>query len=260
MRITQSYNGRTSHITHTTGNPKDYPIDDGEKDCGRGDFYCPCDEIKVARIYGVGNKGVNTIWLESTSPVTFADGTTDFATILIMHPNDDDLRTLRVGQTFKRNAYILREGTDGASGYHFHISVGKGKMAGNGWAKNSYGKWVLTTTHGTFPPEQLFFVDKSFTNIVESKGLAFKSVSTNPYEEPKRAVTKGHVGEDVKWAQWELTRLGYNVGNAGIDGRCGAITTEAIKKFQREHKDLNGKQLLADGFAGPLTRGAMKNA
>ncbi len=265
MRITQLYTGRTSHLTHTTGAPKDFPVDDGEKDTGRGNFYCPCNEMKVARIYGVGNSGVNTIWLESTSPVTFADGTTDFATILIMHPNDDDLKKLSVGQTFKRSQYILREGSDKNVAFHFHISVGKGKMAGNGWVKNTYGKWVLTTTHGTFPPEQLFFIDKSFTNIIDSKGLVFKSVLVNPYPAPIRAITKSHAGEDVKWVQWELVRLGYNIGTAvngevnGIDGHCGPATTQAIKDFQSQHKDLNGKQLVADGQAGPLTRGAMKN-
>ena len=68
------------------------------------------------------------------------------------------------------------------------------------------------------------------------------------------------MGEDVKWVQFELTRLGYNIGTAGGIGRCGPITTQAIKDFQSQHKDLNGKQLVADGQAGPLTRGALKNA
>lgn len=268
MRITQNYNGNTSHLTHHTGSPKDYPIDDGEKDYGRGSFYCPCNEMKIVRIYGVGNSGVNTIWLESTAPVLFADGTTDFVTILIMHPNDDDLKKLRVEQVFKRNDYMFREGKDGATGYHFHMAAGKGKMAGKGWVKNTYSKWVLTTTHGTFPPEQLFFVDKSFTNIVDSKGLIFKSLPKNPYQftDPKKYITNGDKSESVKWVQWELVRLGYNIGKSingeadGIDGHCGPTTTQRIKDFQATHKDINGKQLVVDGKAGPLTRDAIKVA
>ena len=35
MTITQSYTGTYSHLTHTTGYPKDYPIDEAGKDTGR---------------------------------------------------------------------------------------------------------------------------------------------------------------------------------------------------------------------------------
>ena len=65
MRITQNYNGKTSHYPHTVGTPKDYPIDEGGKDTGKDGFYCPCDELKIVRVYGVGNGGTNTFWVES---------------------------------------------------------------------------------------------------------------------------------------------------------------------------------------------------
>ena len=67
MRITQNYLGKTSHLPHTTGYPKDYPIDEGGKDTGRDGFFCPCDELKIVRLYGAGNGGTNTIWVESTT-------------------------------------------------------------------------------------------------------------------------------------------------------------------------------------------------
>lgn len=102
MRITQNYLGRTSHYPHTTGSPKDYPIDEGGSDSGRDWFYCPCDKIKIVKIYGVGNSGVNTMWIQSTSKVHFADGTTDYFCAQLTHMNDSDLRRLKVGQTFKR--------------------------------------------------------------------------------------------------------------------------------------------------------------
>ena len=93
MTITQSYTGTVSHLPHTTGYPKDYPID------GRDPFYATC-KLKVIKIYGVGNRGTNTIWLQSTEKVTFANGKTDYVTMMLIHPNDDDLRRLYIGQKF----------------------------------------------------------------------------------------------------------------------------------------------------------------
>ena len=178
MRITQSYTGTTSHKPHITGSPKDYPIDEGCSDTGKDYIYCPCDEMKVKRIYGVGTKGTNTIWLESTEKVYFADGTQGYCTLLITHPDDADLKKLNVGQLFNRKEKICREGKDGATAYHLHISAGKGKYKGNGWIQNSNGKYVLTTKGGAFRPEELFYVDEAFTDILSTKGLSFKKLPT----------------------------------------------------------------------------------
>ena len=186
MRITQSYTGTTSHKPHTTGYPKDYPLDEGGKDGGRDAFHCPCDELKIVRIYGVGNGGTNTIWVESTTPVYFADGTSNYTCGQITHPNDSDIRDLKVGQKFKRGEVICYEGTDGATGNHIHFSFGKGKYKGSGWTRNTKGKYVLTTTSGAYKPEQLFYVDKSFTKIANSRGLPFKDM---PKEEAKKPTT-----------------------------------------------------------------------
>ncbi len=176
MRITQTYLGTTSHYPHTTGSPKDYPIDEACTDAGREWFHCPCDEMKLIRIYGKGNGGTNTIWLQSTKKVDFADSTRDYFTIQITHPDDSDLERLSVGQNFARGERICREGSDGANGNHLHLSGGKGTITGNGWVLNSNGKWVLSTTNGAEKPEKLFFIDKSFTRIEDSKGLVFKEL------------------------------------------------------------------------------------
>ncbi len=156
--------------------PKDYPIDEGCKDTGRDYIYCPCNGMKIKRIYGVGNNGTNTIWLESTEKVIFADGSKNYCTMLITHPDDADLKKLREGQCFVRKEKICREGKDSATAYHFHISAGKGRFKGNGWIKNSKGKYVLACTSGADKPENLFFIDKGFTLLVESKGLSFKNL------------------------------------------------------------------------------------
>lgn len=241
MKITQGYTGNYSHNPHSAGTPKDYPWDEAGADSGREYFYCPCDKMKVVRIYGVGNRGANTMWLQSTSKVDFADGTSDYLTILVIHPNDDDLKKIKVGQTYTRGQQICREGTDGnATGNHFHFAAGKGKITGNGWTQNSKNAWVLTTTKGNFKPEQLFFIDKSFTKIINNCGLKFK-------EKPKAKPTK----------------KGYTTGNYRVktdllNVRKGAGTAYAKVKFknmsanaQAKIKKLNDGKT-ADGYVKGL--------
>lgn len=158
MRITQNYLGSTSHREHTTGSPKDYPIDEAGKDTGRDEVYCPCDEMRITAIKGIGNSDTNTVWLVSTTKVvtpTF----TDYAFMTLTHFNDSDLKNKKVGDTFKRGDIICYEGTDGASANHIHITAGRGSS--NNWTKNSLGKWVITGD--TKKPEDVFFIDRSFT-------------------------------------------------------------------------------------------------
>ena len=112
MNITQGYNDNYTHKRHSEGNLKDYPIDDA---CGSGNnsyFYCPCDEMVVKKVYGVGLRASNTIWLESTTPVitpTF----TDYITIMIVHPKDKDLKNVYVGRKYQRNEALFPKGADG---------------------------------------------------------------------------------------------------------------------------------------------------
>lgn len=190
MRITQTYLGKTSHYPHTTGTPRDYPFDEAGADVGRNWMYCPCNEMKLMRIYGVGDGGTNTIWLQSTAKVSFADSTSDYFTMQVTHPEDADLKRLSVGQKFRRGEKICREGSDGANGNHFHFSGGKGTMTGNGWALNSNGKWVLTTTNGAHKPEKLFFIDPSFTKVDDAAGLKFKTLKKPSKEKEANNKTK----------------------------------------------------------------------
>lgn len=179
MRITQGYNGTTSHKPHTTAKDfKDYPLDDGGKDTSNSEwFICPCNELEVKRIYGVGNKGTNTIWFESTSKVFFANGKVDYCVIMVIHPSDSDLKKIKVGQKFKRGDKIFKEGMDGATGYHHHISVGSGHFKGNGWVKNANGKYVIYTTGKPLKPEQAFFPVS--TDIINGNKLKWKKFDTS---------------------------------------------------------------------------------
>ena len=64
MRITCRYD-EASHRKHNIGVTDgivDYPIDDGGIDTGRDPIYCPCDEMRVTAIKGIGNNNItNTI-------------------------------------------------------------------------------------------------------------------------------------------------------------------------------------------------------
>lgn len=223
MRITQTYTGATSHLPHTTGNPKDYPIDEGCSGTDRDYCYCPCDEMKIKRIYGVGTGGTNTIWLESTGKVNFADGTTDYFTLLITHPDDSELKRLKIGQTFARKEKICLEGKDGATAYHFHFSGGKGKYKGNGWIQNSKGKWVLTTMNAPSKPEKLFYIDPDFTKVVADKGLAFKTLpayTTGTYK-VNTAVLNVRSGPDTSCKKLGTLLKGKKIAVEKTDGNWG---------------------------------------
>jgi N-acetylmuramoyl-L-alanine amidase/peptidoglycan L-alanyl-D-glutamate endopeptidase CwlK len=88
----------------------------------------------------------------------------------------------------------------------------------------------------------------------------------NPYPVPSAIVTstaqaaaKGVIrwvpqGPQVEWVQWELQRLGYDLGKAGVDGICGAKTVAAIESFQR------CAGLTVDGLCGPRTVAALQAA
>lgn len=175
MFISQSYTGNYSHNKSTQGTPKDYPIDESCGSTGRDYFYCPCDEMIVKKIYGVGTKGTNTIWLQSTTPVVLANGKESFVTIMVIHPNDDTLKNIKTNQRFKRKEKMFLEGTDGnATGNHFHISVSASKYESGGWQENSKGAWVIKGK--PIKPEDAFWVDDEFTTIKKSNGLTFKKM------------------------------------------------------------------------------------
>ena len=244
MNITQDYTNNYSHAPHSSGSPKDYPWDDAGADSGREYFYCPCDKMKVLNIYGVGNGGTNTIWLESTSKVDFADGTQDYVTILVMHSNDDDLKKLSKGQVFTRGQKICREGTDGyATGNHFHLSVGKGKSVGNGWTENSKNAWVLTTTNGTYKPEQLFFVDKSFTTVKSNKNLKFKS------KPEVTTVKETTTTKEVTAIEKKYTTGDYRVTADVLNVRTGPGTNYANKSFSQLTANAQAQVKEACGYA-----------
>ena len=251
MNISQGYTGNYSHGPHNTGSPKDYPFDEACGDTGRSPMYCPCDEMVIKRIY---TTGTNTLWLESASKVCFADGTSDYVTLMVTHPNDSDIKRLKVGQKFKRGELICYEGTDGnATGNHFHFSAGKGKIKGNGWVQNSNKKWVLTCTNGADKPEKLFYIDKSFTTVKKANGINLKELpkdeaKSDSFFPPHGYFKKGDTHENVgKIASFMRKTFPSYTSEKALGNYYGDNLIKSIKEFQRR------TGLDPDGRTGPLT-------
>lgn len=178
MEITQNWSGTVSHIKNSTGIPADYPIDDR----ARKSMICPCDKMRIARIYGVNSKGANTIWLESLDKVVMPCGE-DYITIMLEHSNDSDFANLSVGKIFIRGEQIgIRGGINGnVTGPHNHIAICKGKFSklkNKGWVKNNKNIWVLSGK--PIKPEDAFYLNNN--KIIKTKGLTFQNI---PIEEIK---------------------------------------------------------------------------
>jgi len=172
MRITCNYaeGSHKGHNVDVTDNNIDYPIDDAGKDTGCDSIYCPCDEMKVVAIRGVGNSNVtNTVWLVSTTPV-ISPSFVDNAFMTLTHANDDDIKNLYIGKIFKRGEVICHEGKDGASANHIHIVAGKGYS--DNWIENSNKKWVIKGD--SLRPEDVFFIDRAFTKVLDNNGMNFE--------------------------------------------------------------------------------------
>lgn len=79
---------------------------------------------------------------------------------------------------------------------------------------------------------------------------------------PTAFLERGDRNGQVRKLQDALVALGYMTRaqvNTG-PGVFGPRTENALKAFQRDHRDVNGRQLVADGIYGPKTRGAMQRA
>ena len=163
LNITQGHRGGT----HKAG----FPIDIAGKDTGIDDVFAPFDGM-INKIYEPNNSALgHTVWLESLAPVAYADGTIDFATIMLTH--DNAVTDLRVGQIIKQGQVFYQEGTAGfATGNHVHLEVARGKMSGIGWQQVN-GSWIITNP---YEPHKMFFL--SDTIIINGFGYPWKELET----------------------------------------------------------------------------------
>jgi len=171
IRITQGYD---------EGTHKDsFAIDNADKDSGISPIYAPFTGV-IKKIYP---NDANELWLESSNPVEYSDGTIDYLTILFAHCNN--ISNLFVGKEIKQGEIFYYEGTKGnATGNHCHIECGKGKFTGTGWHKNNAGYWSINNGK---KPEECLWIDDTI-KILDSNNYKFKKISTTNVEkiEPKK--------------------------------------------------------------------------
>lgn len=164
MRVTQNYNGTTSHKFHwyKSKNYADYPIDIAGNDGGKDIYYATVD-MKVVSIKGIGNGTTNTIWLKATEKCMTPSGEfTPFIALTHWNDNDPYVSKFKVGSVVKAGEPICLEGTDGANANHLHMTCGNAdKGCGKSLIKNSNGAWV--SSGYCMKPEQVMFVDREFT-------------------------------------------------------------------------------------------------
>lgn len=154
LNITQAYGSGT----HVYG----YPVDNAGKDAGIDGVLAPFDAV-VKKKWANGH----TVWLESIAKVKFADGTVDYATVMLTH--DNDISDLTVDQQLKQGQLFYQEGTAGqATGNHIHLEVGRGKFTGEGWNQQG-NQWVI---NNPYKPEKAFFIP-SGTTIIKTGGLSW---------------------------------------------------------------------------------------
>ena len=159
MRITLGY----MMGTHADS----YAIDDAGSDSGIDFIVAPFTGV-IRKIY---SSDANEVWLESSEPVIYPDGTVDYMTMMFAH--DNDVSNLFVGKVINCGERFYEEATKGnASGNHVHMECGRGKFTGSGWHLNSAGYWSIN--NGKNPTECLW-IDDSIT-ILNSYGYTFKEV------------------------------------------------------------------------------------
>ncbi len=258
MRITQSYNGTTSHKPHwyNSKNYADYPIDIAGKDGNRELYYAPVD-MKVVAIKGIGTSVTNTIWLVATEKCNTPSG--QFKPfIMLTHWNDSDpyIKNLKVGSIVKMGSPICEEGIDGATANHLHMVCGNAdKSLGDGLIQNSNDKWV--SKGYCLKPEEVMFIDKEFTNILSTNDLTFKykpkEERTTSFLGSKGYLTLGDSGDNVE----KICNFMYHTFPAYTSKKAlGSYYGKYIKASITEFQKRTG--LLADGNIGPITLAKLK--
>lgn len=259
MKITQNYNGTTSHKTHwyNSKDYADYPIDIAGKDSGKDIYYATVD-MKVTAIKGINNSMTNTIWLVTTEKVKTPSGNMKVF-IALTHWNDNDrfIKNLKVGNIIKAGEPICLEGTDGANANHLHMVCGNAdKGCGNGLIKNSNGKWV--SNGYCMKPEEVMFIDRDFTTILDTNKLVFKDkpkeeCTDNNFLGNKGYFILGDTHENIgKIGNFMYKTFPAYTSKKALGNYYGKYIQASIKEFQKR------AGLESDGNVGPITLEKLK--
>ena len=266
MRISQGYN-EGNHKRHTTSAQKDYPVDETYGAAGSGGYFIAPFDCKIVRKYDAVS---NYIWLTSTGKVRTPSGD-KFVSILIAHISASEFNALKVGDTFKQGQKVVSEAVDANStGHHNHVCAGFGELSGTGWAKQVVGGnefWVLTTKEGTQKPEDVFYIDKSVTEIIDDAGINFKEMPTEEISEEPTEDFFGGLGyfkdgdehpNINRIAEFMLKTFPKYTSEKALGPVYGPNIKSSIKEFQRRAKLEGNYDSTVDGYFGPITLESLK--
>ena len=258
MRITQNYNGTTSHKPHwyNSKDYADYPIDIAGKDGNREVYYATVD-MQVLAIKGKGNSMTNTIWLVTTDKVQTPSGVMKvFMALTHWNDNDSYISKLKVGNIVKAGEPICEEGVDGATANHLHVVYGNAdRGCGDTLIQNSNGKWV--SSGYCMKPEEVMYIDREFTDVVDTCGLLFQ-------DKPKEEINTSFLGEKGwlglgdesdsvgKIASFMRTNFPAYTSEKALGNYYGQYIKSSITEFQKR------TGLETDGNVGPITLAKLK--
>lgn len=266
MRISQGYN-EGNHKRHTTSAQKDYPVDETYGAAGSGGYFIAPFDCKIVRKYDAVS---NYLWITSTDKVRTPSGD-KIVSILIAHISASEFNALKVGDVFKQGEKVVSEAVDANStGHHNHVCAGFGELSGTGWAKQIVGGnefWVLTTKEGTQKPEDVFYIDKSVTEIIDNAGINFKEM---PAEEINEETTEDFFGglgyfkdgdehpNINRIAEFMLEEFPAYTSEKALGPVYGPYIKSSIKEFQRRAKLEGNYDSTVDGYFGPITLESLK--
>jgi len=177
MNITQGNNGQVSHMGANA-------LDLAGKDSGRDLFFAPFDVICIT----TGDTTVegNAAFWQSQHKVRFADGTIDYATIMVLH--DNSLSGIYEGVKYTQGTQIGQEGTAGnATGNHNHFEIAKGKFT-HKYDKNSAGIYHLPNS---ISADKCCFIND--TIVLNDANMNWKYLSDTPANSSGSTSSKSEV-------------------------------------------------------------------
>lgn len=173
LRVTQGYGFKADGTPdiNSYSHAGTYAMDFGGKDTGADKLYCPC-EMVVKRCRQNAN---GELYLETTQPVLFADGTTDYAHLLFIH---DSSFNVSEGQIIPMGYHFYDEGGMGSGnpnkfGTHVHIEGGKGKWKSTTQSKNAQGVYAC---ENMYPLHKMFILGDD-VQILDDGGHKWMRVS-----------------------------------------------------------------------------------
>lgn len=198
MNIVQGNNGSFSHQGVNA-------LDLAGKDRGRDVLYAPFDVQCVATDPSAA--GGNAAFWQSSAKVRFADGTIDYATIMIVH--DNSLQGIYLGAKYAQGIQIAQEGTAGnATGNHLHLEIAKGKFT-HLYDQNAQGNYHLPKS---IPCDLCAFIDN--TTIINNGGMKWKKLSDVPVDEGSNGGEQIdqilHIGSHAKFTTNKMTVTHYD--------------------------------------------------